>query len=84
MILESKIVSKCPIEAQGYLLWSSLEQIKIALQFVCERPQSPPGSLPNVEQKGEKKTFRDARILAQLMIRKELVQTCTSYSLCSD
>jgi hypothetical protein len=73
MILESKIVSKCPIETQGYLLRSSLGQIKNALQFVCERPRSQPGSLPNVEQKGEKKTFRDARILAQLMIRKELV-----------
>lgn len=84
MLLESKVVSKCPIEIQGYLLWSPLGQMKNALQFVCERPRSPPGSLPNVEQKGEKKTFRDARILAQLMIRKELVQTCTSYSLCSD
>jgi len=58
--------------------------MKNALQFVCERPRSPPDFLPNVEQKGEKKTFRDTRILAQLMTRKELFQTCTSYSLCSD
>jgi hypothetical protein len=58
--------------------------MKNAFQFVCERPRSPPGSLPNVAQKGEKKISRDARVLSLLMIRKELVQTCTSYSLCSD
>lgn len=84
MILEYKIVSQMPDKTQGYLLWSSPGQMKNALQFVCERPLSPPGSLPNVAQKGEKKTFRDARVLSLLMIRKELVQTCTSYSLCSD